>query len=67
MSVVHISKISRLEKLVRTSWTPWSALRKSGELWARAPVLRPVPSQANHSNDGKHSKTRLHELRVPMS
>ena len=48
------------KKNVHTSWTPWSALQQSGELWARALV----PSQANHSNDGKHSKTRFLSVAV---
>ena len=28
--------------------------KKSGELWARRPVLTPVPSQANHSSSRLH-------------
>ena len=37
------------DRLAHTCRTPWSVLQKSGELWARPPVLTAVPSQANHS------------------
>ena len=37
---------------------------KMVELWARALVLTPEPSQANHSNDGKQSKTRFLSVAV---
>ena len=44
---MHIAKHSH--KNLYTCWTPWSALQKKG-LWARPPVLTPVPSQAIHSS-----------------
>ena len=50
---------SQKKKLVNTSWTPWSPLQQNGELWARALVLTPEPSQANHSKNGKQSNTRF--------
>ena len=44
----HVSKHSH--KNLHTCWTPWSAPQKNGELCARPPVLKPLPSQANHSS-----------------
>ena len=35
-------------KNLHTCWTPWSTQETRG-LWARPPVLTPVPSQAIHS------------------
>ena len=35
-------------KNLHTCWTPWSKREKRG-LWARPPLLSPVPSQAVHS------------------
>ena len=35
-------------KNLHTCWTPWST-HETRELWARPPVLSPVPSQAIHS------------------
>ena len=32
-------------KNLHTCWIPWSALQKKRGLWAREPVLTPVPSQ----------------------
>ena len=36
------------QKLAHVCWIPWSALQKKKKLWARPPVLTPVPSQAIH-------------------
>ena len=47
LSVMHMSKHSL--KNLHTCWTPWSALHKKRRLWARPPVLTPVPLQAIHS------------------
>ena len=44
----HVSKHSH--KNLHSCWTPWPAPRKKRELWARPPVLTPVPSQATHSS-----------------
>ena len=41
---------SNRTKPVYTSWTPWSALKMKRGLWARPPVLVPVPSQAINSS-----------------
>ena len=46
LSNVYISKHSC--KNVQTCWTPWSTQETRG-LWARPPVLTPVPVQAIHS------------------
>ena len=46
LSIVHISKHSY--KNLQTCWTPWSTQETRG-LWARPPVLTPVPVQAFHS------------------
>ena len=55
LSVGQISKALVRKKLVHTCWAPWSVLQKtSGDLWARPPVLTPVPSQANHNSSRRH-------------
>ena len=49
MDISSQAPVQAFAEHLHTCWTPWSALKKKQELWARPPVLTPVPLRAIHS------------------